>query len=50
LPQFSGRVWHRTVDTALLSPEDICLPQQQVRVESSHYAVKPRSVVVLEAR
>lgn len=50
LPQFSDRAWYRAVDTALLSPDDICVPQQQARVEASHYAVKARSVVVLEAR
>ncbi|WP_455204101.1 glycogen debranching protein GlgX [Kaarinaea lacus] len=50
LPQFSGRVWHRAVDTSLTSPNDINTTQHQARVEASHYAVNARSVVVLEAR
>lgn len=50
LPAVPNRAWHLAVDTHLQSPQDITEPSQQTRFTKSHYAVKPRAVVVLESR
>ncbi len=39
--------WYRVADTSLASPEDFCEPGSEQRVESTSYALGPRSVVVL---
>jgi len=52
LPLIPGRPWHRAVDTARPSPQDIVPPGEQRALDPSagHYEVRPRGVVVLEAR
>ncbi len=42
--------WRRAVDTGLPSPDDIAEPGQETRVRGTEYAVKARSVVVLQTR
>jgi glycogen operon protein len=50
LPEIPGRRWHLAVDTSLPAPDEIVAPSRQ-RAWSPHvYPVRPRSVVVLEAR
>lgn len=44
-----GHTWHRVIDTALQSPEDIVPEEEAPPVESARYTVRPRSVVVLVA-
>ncbi|MCD6301945.1 MAG: glycogen debranching enzyme, partial [Anaerolineae bacterium] len=44
-----GFRWHRVVDTALGSPNDIVEEGHAPLVESARYCVRPRSVVVLVA-
>ena len=39
--------WRRVVDTALPSPDDISEPGRELRLETSSYTVRARSVVVL---
>ena len=39
--------WMRVVDTSLVSPNDICLPGNEVQVQGSKYTVQARSIVVL---
>ncbi len=39
--------WWRVIDTSLPSPEDVCDPGQEQVVQSLHYQVKARSIVVL---
>jgi glycogen operon protein len=50
LPALEGRTWHRAVDTASPSPSDILHPPDQPPLPDHHYAVNPRTVVILEAR
>jgi glycogen operon protein len=45
-----GRVWHRALDTARSSPDDIVAPAEQRPVHSSKLHVGPRSILVFEAR
>ena len=47
LPDVLGRCWHRVVDTARPSPEDIASPGTEPPVDGSRYSVAPRSTVVL---
>jgi len=49
LPQIKGRNWHRCVDTALPSPDDIAMPDIAATVRTSHYPARAQSIVVLEA-
>lgn len=50
VPSLAGCCWHRAVDTALPSPQDIAPPERQaVAAGDHHYVAQPRSVVVLEA-
>jgi glycogen operon protein len=39
--------WHRWVDTALPSPEDICEWEKATIIAGSEYLVEPRSLVLL---
>ena len=39
--------WMRVVDTSLTSPDDICLPGNEVQVHGSKYTVQARSIAVL---
>jgi glycogen operon protein len=39
--------WFRAVDTSLPSPQDICAPGSEQRLQSLDYRVDPRSTVVL---
>jgi len=39
--------WMRVVDTSLASPDDICLPGNEVQVQGSKYRVQARSIAVL---
>jgi len=50
LPNLAGRRWHLAVDTARAAPEDITPRVRQLPWRADTYPVKPRSVVVLEAR
>ena len=47
IPACNGRTWHRVVDTALPSPEDIADPGAEIAIDGSTYLVSGRSVVVL---
>jgi isoamylase len=47
LPQAAGRVWARTVDTALPAPDDIRAEGEEARVEGDRYTVQGRSIAVL---
>ncbi len=42
--------WHRIIDTALGSPQDIVEPGREVPLQNLEYRVKARSVVVLMSR
>jgi glycogen operon protein len=51
VPSLPGYRWHRAVDTALPSPQDIAPPGEQADVVGDPgYIAQPHSVVVLEAR
>jgi glycogen operon protein len=50
LPIIHGRHWHRALDTARTSPDDVVIRAQQSPYASTSYSVNARSVVVLEAR
>lgn len=39
--------WMRVVDTSLASPDDICIPGNEVQVQESKYTVQARSIAVL---
>jgi glycogen operon protein len=39
--------WMRVVDTSLASPDDICIPGNEVQVQQSKYTVQARSIAVL---
>jgi len=47
IPQVAGRIWHRAVDTALPSPDDIADPGMSPAIHDEKYLVSARSVVVL---
>ncbi len=47
LPNEAGEQWHRWIDTSLPSPNDIVDWEEAPLVSGTHYAVGPRSVVVL---
>jgi isoamylase len=47
IPQVAGRIWHRAVDTALPSPDDIADPGMSPAIHDEKYLVSGRSVVVL---
>ncbi|HBZ68482.1 MAG TPA: glycogen debranching enzyme, partial [Deltaproteobacteria bacterium] len=50
LPSIENRRWHLAVDTAAAPPGDIVARQEQRPQGVASYTVRPRSVVVLEAR
>jgi glycogen operon protein len=50
IPQVKGLRWHRAIDTALPSPNDISLVEDQVPIDESTYMLTSRSVVVLASR
>jgi glycogen operon protein len=50
LPIIEEREWNLAINTALSSPLDIVLPDQQVPLGHHDYLVLPRSVVVFEGR
>jgi glycogen operon protein len=50
LPAIGQKRWHLALDTALDSPNDIKLPEEQAPLKIVHYVVQPRSIVVMEAR
>jgi glycogen operon protein len=47
IPTVQGRQWHRAIDTALPSLQDIAVPGQEVLLTTPNYLVADRSVVVL---
>jgi glycogen operon protein len=49
LPAVPAGTWHRWIDTALDAPDDIVPWDDAPPVDPGHYAVHPRSVVVLYA-
>ena len=49
LPVMDRRSWYRAVDTSLISPQDIVVPEEQADLHSSIYTLASRSVGVLEA-
>lgn len=42
-----GYGWRRVIDTSLCGPQDILEPEHEEPIGTTHYRVKPRSVVVL---
>jgi len=48
-PLFEGVQWYRLIDTALLTPDDFCLPNEASIVEESCYCVAAHSIVLLQA-
>jgi glycogen operon protein len=50
VPVVTSRQWHRLVDTARPSPEDIVESELAVPVAGNSYAVQAKSVVVLASR
>jgi len=48
LPPIPGKEWRLAVDTSLPSYQDIIPPQNQKKVNSQHYSVSQKSIVVLE--
>ena len=46
LPDGNGRAWRRVVDTARPTPDDIVEPGHEAALDSGHYMVRARSVVV----
>jgi glycogen operon protein len=47
LPPVANRTWHRVVDTALSSPEDIAEPGDETTIDGMTYHAGGRSAVVL---
>jgi glycogen operon protein len=45
-----GRSWHRLVDTALPSPQDVCEVKLAATVQQANYSVEARSCVILLRR
>jgi len=50
LPPVEGRRWHRLVDTALPSPDDIVNPEESIVISGNVYRAQKHSVVVLVSR
>jgi isoamylase len=50
LPALRGRRWHRQVDTALESPEDVAEHGSEPPVEGTTYRVEPHSIAVLASK
>ena len=50
LPPLPGQHWHRVVDTALASPDDIVAEIDAVPVPSTDYVVAAHSTIVLLGR
>ncbi|ERN42847.1 glycogen debranching enzyme GlgX [Rubidibacter lacunae KORDI 51-2] len=50
LPSIPGRQWHRSVDTALPSPQDITPLGKEIPITDSRYLLTARSVVILDAK
>ncbi len=50
LPRVAARNWHRSIDTSLLSPEDICEQGLETPIEGGNYIVNARSIVVLVSK
>jgi glycogen operon protein len=50
IPQYEGLKWHRTIDTSLSSPQDICALENSPVITDSGYIVNDRSIVVLTTR
>ena len=50
LPSVTGRGWFRSVDTALLQPNDFSDPGTEVSISGSVYLVSARSVAVLVSK
>jgi glycogen operon protein len=50
IPKVNGLRWYRAIDTALPSPNDISLIENQVPIDDSTYTLTSRSVVVLASR
>jgi glycogen operon protein len=47
LPTITGRGWHRAIDTALDSPDDILEPGKECPTADVAYLAQGRSVVVM---
>jgi isoamylase len=50
LPEVASRRWHRVIDTALGSPDDIADAETDAPVAEPAYRAQARSVVVLVNR
>jgi glycogen operon protein len=50
IPKVNGLNWYRAIDTALPSPNDISLNEDQILIDDSTYTLTSRSVVVLASR
>jgi glycogen operon protein len=50
IPQIDGLRWYRLIDTALPSPDDISLLEDQIPIDGNSYTLTSRSVVVLASR
>ena len=50
LPPLKDRRWHRVVDTALPSPDDIMKTEEAVVIGGNVYRAQKHSVVVLISR
>jgi isoamylase len=50
LPAVAHSIWHRAIDTGRPAPGEILPPSSQPPIRESLYAVRGRSVVVLEGR
>jgi glycogen operon protein len=50
IPKVDGLRWYRAIDTALPSPNDISLIEDQVPIDECTYTLTSRSVVVLASR
>jgi isoamylase len=46
----AGQRWHRLIDTALASPEDLSDPPRPLTQGQNQYTVSPRSTVILTAK
>ena len=50
LPPLPRRCWHRAIDTALPSPQDIAEAGSEQPIEGEHYWLRERSIVALLTR
>jgi len=50
LPEIAQREWHLAVNTSLLTPFDVVLPEKQTPLNHNNYLVPPRSIIVFEGR